>query len=139
YTLNGETFRLGVYSHGPDTGGGSTPPPDSGWGSCTIKPLPAMTTMELEPIDFDTVRVHFTVPEPDDLDPDVDGAEITNVVLYYRQGEMALTDDNAGSAVQQVPAPEQCSGPLVPGQPAWCDVTELFGNYDYQIGISYED
>lgn len=139
YTLNGETFRLGVYSHGPDSGNDPTPPGggdddgDTGWGSCTIEALPAMTDVELEPIDFDTVRVHFTVPERDA------GADLSNVVLYYRQGEVPLTNDNAGSAVQQEPPPEQCSGDIVPGQPAWCDVTELFGNFDYQVGIAYED
>lgn len=136
YTLNGETFRFGVYSHGPDSAQ-NPDPPDTGWGTCSIVSLPAATDVELEPLDFDTVRVHFTVPE---LDPDVMGdAELTGVRLYYRQGVMPLTDENAGSAVQQVPRPDQCSGDLVPGEPAWCDVTELFGNYDYQIGISYED
>lgn len=135
YTLNGETFRLGVYSHGPDSGEGD-PPPDTGWGSCRIEPLPGMTTMELEPIDFDTVRVHFTVPQ---RELEAGAAEVSNVVLYYRQGLMPLTDANAGAAVQQIPPVEQCSGEIVPGEPAWCDVTELFGNYDYQIGIAYED
>lgn len=134
YTLNGETFRFGVYSHGPGSGGGAPPPPnDDGWGVCTLSELPGMTTVELEPVDFDTVRVHFTVP-PQQLDND-----ISNVVLYYRQGEDPITDDNAGSAVQQVPSVEQCSGDIVPGEPAWCEVNELFGNYDYQIGIAYED
>lgn len=144
YSLNGETFRFGVYSHGPDSGEDPLPPggddgttdagDDEGWGSCTIAPLAALRDVELEPIDFDTVRVHFTIPEREDGE-----AEVTNVVLYYRQGLMPLTDENAGSAVQQVPPLEQCSGDLVPGEPAWCDVTELFGNYDYEIGVSYED
>jgi hypothetical protein len=148
YTLNGETFRFGVYSHGPDSGEDPLPPgpgdddgdppgdddDDDGWGSCTIEALPDLEDVELEPIDFDTVRVHFTIPERDDT-----AADVTNVVLYYRQGLMPLTDENFGSAVQQVPTEELCSGELVPGEPAWCDVTELFGNYDYQIGITYED
>jgi hypothetical protein len=143
YTLNGETFRFGVYSHGPDSGGEDPPPggddggDDTGWGTCTVQALPGMTEVELEAVDFDTVRVHFTVPEPDP--EQASEAEVTNVVLYYRQGVMPLTDENSGSAVQQIPPIEQCSGDIVPGEPAWCDVTELFGNYDYQIGISYED
>jgi hypothetical protein len=142
YTLNGETFRFGVYSHGPDSGedpdptGGGDGGDDSGWGSCRIMDLPSMTAMELEPIDFDTVRVHFTIPEPNLA---AGAADIENVVLYYRQGVVPLTDENAGSAVQQIPPVELCSGDIVPGEPAWCDVTELFGNYDYQVGISYED
>lgn len=144
YSLNGETFRFGVYSHGPDSGENPLPPggddgptdggEDDGWGTCSIAPLADLQDVELEPIDFDTVRVHFTIPERADGE-----AEITNVVLYYRQGVMPLTDENAGSAVQQIPPLEQCSGDLVPGEPAWCDVTELFGNYDYEIGVSYED
>jgi hypothetical protein len=145
YTLNGETFRFGVYSHGPDSGNDPLPPggddggeDDGGWGSCTIADLPSMTAMELEPIDFDTVRVHFTIPEPDP-DPLGSDAEVSNVLLYYRQGVVPLTNENAGSAVQQVPPLEQCSGDIVAGQPAWCDVTELFGNYDYQVGIAYQD
>jgi hypothetical protein len=141
YTLNGETFRFGVYSHGPDDG--QEPDPSggddgggSGWGTCRIADLPSMTAMELEPIDFDTVRVHFTIPAPDLA---AGAAEVANVVLYYRQGVVPLTNDNAGSAVQQVPAVELCSGDVIAGEPAWCDVTELFGNYDYQIGVAYED
>jgi hypothetical protein len=146
YTLNDETFRFGVYSHGPDSGENPLPPGgggddgdgdgdgDGGWGSCTIEPLPDLEGVELEPIDFDTVRVHFTIPERDE-----DAAAVSNVVLYYRQGVMPLTDANSGSAVQQIPPLEQCSGDLVPGEPAFCDMTELFGNYDYQIGITWQD
>ncbi|MCA9711239.1 MAG: hypothetical protein KDK70_35705 [Myxococcales bacterium] len=134
YSLNGETFRFGVYSHGPGSAGDDPKPPnDDGWGVCTIQQLAPMSEVEFEPIDFDTVRVHFTVPpQPSDMD-------ITNAVLYYRQGQEPITDDNASSALQQVPSIEQCSGEIVPGEPAWCELTELFGNYDYQIGIAYED
>ncbi|MEM7160607.1 MAG: CFI-box-CTERM domain-containing protein [Myxococcota bacterium] len=131
YTLNDETFRLGVYSHGPGTG--ETPPIDTGWGACTLEALPGMPSIELEEIDFDTVRVHFTVPEM------LGGADISNVLLYYRVGNVPLTDENSGNAIRQIPPIEQCSGPFVVGEPAWCEVTELFGNHDYQIGLAYED
>lgn len=134
YTVNDETFRLGVYSHGLGSGGEDPPdPPDDGWGSCTITELPPAESVVLEPMDFDTVRVHFVVPEQS-TDND-----ISNMVLYYRQGEAPLTDDNVSSAVQQVPTVEQCSDPIIPGNNAYCDVTELFGNYDYQVGVAYED
>ena len=134
YTLNQETFRFGVYSHGLGSGGEDPPdPPDDGWGSCAIAQLPAVQAVELEAIDFDTVRVHFVVPEQQ-TDNDV-----TNMVLYYRQGNSPITDENASSAVQQVASFEQCSGDIIPGEAGWCDVTELFGNYDYQVGIAYED
>ena len=131
YTLNGETFRFGVYSHGPGTG--QTPPDDGGWGACSIAALPDPQDLELEAIDFDTVRVHFTVPPLDETDG------VRDVTLYYRVGDTPLTTANAASAVQKVPPPELCSGDIVPGERAWCDLTELFGNYDYQIGLAYED
>lgn len=130
-TKNDETFRFGVYSHGV----GNTPPDpeDPGWGGCQIVELPGMSDIELEPLEFDTVRVHFTLPQ---VDEDID---LRNVTLFYRSGEMPLGDENASSAIQQVPGDEDCSGDLVPGEAAWCDVTELFGNHAYQIGIRYED
>ncbi|MEX1366788.1 MAG: CFI-box-CTERM domain-containing protein [Nannocystaceae bacterium] len=131
YTLNDETFRFGVYSHGPGTG--QTPPDGDGWGACSIADLPDPQAMELEAVDFDTVRVHFTVP------PLPTTADVRDVTLYYRVGNTPLTTANAGAAIQQIPSVEQCSGDIVPGQAAWCDVTELFGNYDYQVGLAYED
>jgi hypothetical protein len=133
YSLNGETFRFGVFSHGLGSGaglGGGNPP---GWGSCQIHALPAMTEVELEAIDFDTVRVHFTLPT---LEDDVD---VRNVRVYYRAGEMPISVDNASSAIQAVPAPEDCGGDMAPGGTAYCDLRELFGNHTYQIGIRYED
>ncbi len=144
YTLNGETFKFGVYSHGVGSGaGGPNPPgggtgdpddPDNpGWGQCTVQDLPAMVDMELEAIDFDTVRVHFTLPVVDDV------VDIRNIRLYYRAGEMTLTPDNASSAIQQVPPPEACSGEIDSGGTGYCDLTELFGNHTYQIGVRYED
>lgn len=138
YTKNGETFRFGLYSYGAGSGGGMDPPDDDpddddGWGRCRSRSLPSMLGLELEPIDFDRVRVHFTVPK---LDDDV---EVRRIVLYYRRGDMLLTDDNVGSAIQAVPAPSACASEIEPGVTTWCEVSELFGNFDYQIGIRYED
>lgn len=135
YTLNNETFRLGVYSHGPEGKPGEDPPdpPDSGWGRCALADLPPLSTIDVEPMEFDTIRVHFTVPVLSHM------REVNAVRLYYRVGEMPIDNENAGSAIQQIPTPEQCSGDIIPGEPAWCDVNELFGNYDYQVGLAYED
>lgn len=131
YTLNDETFRFGVFASEP---GIDTPDPGApGWGGCTIAELPTMTDIELEPRRFDTVRVHFTVPDVDDT------VDLRNITLFYRAGETALTDANASSAIQAVPGSEDCSGPLVPGERMWCDLHELFGNHDYQVGIRIED
>lgn len=128
---NGEQFRFGVYSHGANSGSGGDP--DSPWGgSCKIQELPAMAGVELEPLDFDTVRVHFTVPDDTDLD-------IRKVVLYYRAGGMPLTEDNVSSAIAREPTQDQCGAAIEPGVSTWCDVDQLFGSSDYQIGIRYED
>jgi hypothetical protein len=129
FTKNDETFRFGVYSHGE----GSEPDPDDPWGECTSRTLPAMTDVELEPVDFDRVRVHFTVPTLDDM------TEVMAVRLYYRASEMPLTDETLGMAVQQVPGMDDCGDDIRPGVTTWCEVDELFGATNYQIGIVYED
>lgn len=133
YELNGETFRFGVFSHGLGSGAGMGPDDPPGWGSCKIHSLPSMTAVELEPLDFDTVRVHFTLPTLEE------GVDVRNVRLYYRAGEMPISGDNAGSAIQAVPAPEDCGGEMKGGGTAYCDLRELFGNHTYQVGIRYED
>jgi hypothetical protein len=154
YTLNGETFRFGVFSHGPGSGGsggggggddggtaddggsaddggddGGTP----GWGDCRVHELPAIAEVDLQAPEFDTVEVAFTLPT---LDAEVD---VRNVRLYYRAGEMPLDDATAGSAVQVVPAPGDCSGDFVSGGRTVCEVRGLFGNHTYQVGARYED
>jgi hypothetical protein len=148
FTKNDETFRFGVYSHGPNsgmdpTGGGDGTGTDTsgdsngdtgdtgdtgdGWG-CQIRELPAPEFFELEPMEFDTVRVHFSIPQ--DAGPD-----IRNVRLYYRTGDVDLSEVNVSSAIQAVPDDAECSGPVEAGGTAWCDLRELFGNYHYQIGL----
>ena len=137
FTKNGETFRFGLYSYGEGSGNGDgtteDDPDDDGWGRCRARPLPSMISLELEAVDFDRVRVHFTVPKSDD------DMEIRRVVLYYRQGGMPLTEDNAGTAIQSSRSASACATEIVPGTTTWCELGELFGNYDYQIGIRYED
>lgn len=132
YTLNGQTFRFGVYSHGsPD----AEPDPEDendGWGACQPQNLPNMQGVELEPIDFDRVRVHFTVPA-------TAGDDVMNVRLFYRKGAMPLGDENASSAIQQVPALDDCGPAVMPGVATWCDVDELFASTNYQVGVRYED
>jgi hypothetical protein len=66
-------------------------------------------------------------------------AEVRKVTLYSRPGEMPLTEDNASAALQSVPTETECGELPAPGVTTWCDVDELFGNYDYQIGLRYED
>jgi hypothetical protein len=130
YEKNGRAFRFGVFSHGP---GGSPGDDDEGWGSCSTQTLPAMTGVTLEPLGFDRVRVHFTVPTI------AGDSEVMSVRLYYRLGDMPLSDANAGSAIQQVPRVEDCGDLIVPGTTTYCDLNELFGSSNYQVGIRYED
>ncbi|MBC8068330.1 MAG: hypothetical protein IAG13_08350 [Deltaproteobacteria bacterium] len=161
-TMNDETFRFGVYSHGPNSGedptggddGGSGVTSgsgsgsgsgtddagdggevgDDGWGGgCELRELPAVEDFELEASGFDRVRVHFTVPTTIEAD------DLRDVQIYYRTGDMPITADNAASAVQVVPRASECSSELVPGLPTWCEVDQLFGNFDYQIGLRYID
>jgi hypothetical protein len=150
FTKNDETFRFGVYSHGPNSGtdptggsgsgsgsdsdsddGGSDTDPTGGWG-CDIHELPAPDFFELEPMEFDTVRVHFSIPA--DAGPD-----IRNVRLYYRTGDIELTEETVSSAIQAVPTDAECSDTIEAGETAWCDLHELFGSYHYQVGLRYED
>jgi hypothetical protein len=136
FTKNDETFRFGVYSYGEGSGGEDPTeddPDDDGWGRCRARSLPSMISLELEAVDFDRVRVHFTAPKTDD------DIEIRRVILYYRRGDMPLTNDNAGSAIQSTRSATACASEIEPGVTTWCELGELFGNYDYQIGIRYED
>ncbi|MFO0632438.1 MAG: CFI-box-CTERM domain-containing protein [Nannocystaceae bacterium] len=146
YTKNGETFRFGVYSHGPGSGNdptggettgdssGESDSGDDGWGGgCDIHALPPVDYFELEAMDFDRVRVHFAIPA------DATTEQIRNVRLYYRSGTMALDESNVGAAIQATATLADCSGPFEPGVQMWCDVDELFGRYTYQIGLRYED
>ncbi len=149
---NGEVFRFGVYSHGP--GSGSVDPPggdddggsddgvddgddgsdddDGGWG-CDIVELPPVTDLVLEPVAFDRIRVHFTIPVLDN------GAEVRRVTLYDRPGDMAFTEENVAAARQTVPAEADCGEAPASGVSTWCEVDKLFGNFEYQIGLRYED
>jgi hypothetical protein len=150
---NGETFRFGVYSHGPgsgsvdptggdddggsddgvdDDGGTDDDSGDDGWG-CQIAELPPVEDLVLEPVSFDRVRVHFTVPP---LDAD---AEVRRITMYSRPGDMPLTEDNATASRQTVPSEADCGEAPAPGVPTWCEVDQLFGNFEYQIGLRYED
>jgi hypothetical protein len=127
FTLNERTFRFGVYSHGTE-GGGQGEDPD--WGSCQNTTLPPLQDVEVEPVDFDRVRVHFTVPN-------TANGELSAVRLFYRQGDEPLTAANEG--IQQVAGIDDCGEALAPGVTTWCEIDELFGSTNYQVGIAYED
>jgi hypothetical protein len=158
YTLNGETFRFGVYSYGsgvvppdpdtgdtmdPDTGTAETVDPDTGdtgdttgggnggWGLCKPHPLPPVADLTLEGLSFDKVRVTYTLPSQ--ADPDF---MLSRVRVHLLNGEMPLTPERLASA--QLPA-FQVVEAAAPGGKGVLDVDQLWGNFTYQIGVTYQD
>lgn len=168
YTLNGETFRFGVYSYGstgggdtgvttdpgdtmdPDTGGTVDPDTgasggtgddggdngggiggDGGWGHCDLHPLPPVTGLTLEGLSFDKVRVTYTLPPQ--TDPDF---MLYDVRVHLLPGETPLTEERLASA--QLPMPQIVEA-ATPGKRGLLDVEQLWGNYTYQIGVTYQD
>jgi hypothetical protein len=131
----GQTGRFGVYSHGWGWGGG-----DSGGdtGGCYDGTLPPVEDLHLAPVDFDRVRATFRLPE---LPADV---ELANLYAHWITPE---TTDFQLSAAKEAPGiPRFCSAPdeldcLVagPGDEVSVEITQLFGNYTYTVGISYDD
>ena len=159
YTLNGETFRFGVYAYGDgggggtdtdtgdttdssdtgnndtsatgDTGGDTGGGDDGGWGRCDIRDLPPVTDISLEGISFDKVRVNYTVPDP--KDPEF---VVAKLGVHLLTGENPLTTENLDAA-HLPPFTVVEDGGL--GEPSTIDVEQLWGNYTYQIGLTYED
>jgi hypothetical protein len=149
YTLNGETFRFGVYAYGGATGGdtgdttdtgsadtgsvdtGDTGDTDGGWGNCKPASLAPVTDLELDALSFDRVRVRYTLPPQDD--PDFTVAQLS---VHLLTGEEPLTEDKLGAAQL---ARFTVVDPGGDGQPATLEVDQLWGNYTYQIGVTYKD
>ena len=123
-TINGQTFRWGVYAYGPDgadTDGG-------GWGDCKVQSLPPVTDLTLSGMSFDRVQVDFTLPEV--------AADIAQVHVYSISGVSALTEDLLSAAhVQTFSAAELAAAT----GPVSVEVDELWGDYTYQFGVVYED
>jgi hypothetical protein len=161
YTLNDETFRFGVYSYGEegvvdptgddessgssgdDSASGSSddgPADDDGtnddddgggWGHCRPRELASVAGMSLEGMSFDKVRVHYTIPAQDDPE-----FELYKFHVYSLTGETALTIDNVGSAFEH---PIDLTTIAAPGEAGTIQLEQLWGNYTYQIGVTYED
>jgi hypothetical protein len=172
YTLNGDTFRFGVYSYGdgpvdppggdtgdtgdtvdPDTGdtgdtGGASIGGDNGggdddgggddggiggggWGQCRPAELAAISDLSLEGMSFDKVRVHYTIPAAQDPK-----FELYKLHVYRLTGETALTEDNLGSAFEH---PIDLAAVAAPGARGEIELDQLWGNYTYQFGVTYED
>jgi hypothetical protein len=136
-TTDGEPFRFAVYAHGTGESAGGVGSSDceggGPMGGCTMTTLPAATDLAIAPTDFDRVDVEFTLPELPD------GTEVRNVKIYYRTGDMPLAEDNLASAIQRMVSESSCMGELVAGSTVTCELDQLFGNFTYQIGLSFED
>lgn len=123
-TINGETFRWGVYAYGPDgvdTG-------DDGWGRCRAASLPPVTDLEVTGVSFDRVRVDFTLPPVD--------AQIALVHVYNITGIDTLTPELLAAAHVRTFGVDElatASGPVS------VEVDQLWGDYTYQFGVVYED
>lgn len=134
YTLNDETFRWGVYSHGNDEGGPIDPTDDGGWGQCEAMELPPIENLEIESTNFDTAEVRFTIPQLP-TSPNGETPEVSRVKVYYITGENELTDELLGAAIER-----SYPGDVVtPGEQASVEVDQLWGTYTYHFGVTYED
>jgi len=127
-TMNGDTFRWGVFSYGD----GSEPDPGDGWGHhCMPRVLPAVTELVARVTEFDQVELTFEIPAQDDPE-----FELADVRVYQITGEEPLTEAMLGSA-QEIPVAIHTMGP--PGSPSTVTVRELWGDYTYQFGVIYTD
>ena len=127
YTLNGQSFRFGVYAYGED----GTDTGEDGWGTCKGGSLPAIESLSLESMSFDKVRVHYQIPSEQPS-----GFELTKLRVYLLTGEHALTQGNLSAAYERSFSAAEVARPGVPGT---VEVDQLWGNYTYQIGVTYQD
>ncbi|MCA9690512.1 MAG: hypothetical protein KC636_12945, partial [Myxococcales bacterium] len=159
YSLNGETFRFGVYSYGtgpdgPDptdptdptdtdptsdptssTTGDDTDPTDDGWGSCQQRTLAPVEDLTIDSETFDEAVVSFTVPPLPEVESSPTLGELSRVRIYHLNSQMTLTEDMLGAAVETAIAADV----VVPGERTTVTVDKLWGNFTYQFGVRYED
>ncbi|MFZ6184327.1 CFI-box-CTERM domain-containing protein [Nannocystis pusilla] len=127
-TLNGDTFRWGVFSYGD----GHDPDPGDGWGHhCAPRVLAPVTGLAARSVAFDEVELSFEIPAQGDP-----AFELADVRVYQISGDQPLTPDMLGSA-QEIPVALDSLAP--PGQRSTVTVRELWGDYTYQFGVVYTD
>lgn len=133
--------RFGVYSHGwgsssgdgdGDTGG------DGDGGGCSTLELPAVENLRLDPVSFNSARATFRLPELPE------GTEYAN--LYAHSITPETDDFQLGAAQAARGIPRLCRDPgevdcisVKAGDEVSVIIDQLFGNYTYTIGISYDD
>jgi hypothetical protein len=130
----GEPGRFGVYSHGysePGTGDGD--------GDCMDHVLPPVENLRVQPSAFDTATATFTLPS--DLPP---GTTLSNLLAWWKTPETSVLDPSSATEAVGIPmlcrddAEVDCLDPQ-PGDEVTIDITQLFGNYTYTIGVAYQD
>lgn len=154
YSLNGENFRFGVFAYGSagggdtgddtdtsdtgsgtddtgDTGGDTGDDTNGGWGNCKLGPLAAVTDLSLAVQSFDKVEVKYTLPPQSDPD-----FAVSQLSVHLLTGDTPLTEEMIGSAQL---ARFTVVEPGGVGQPTTLLVDQLWGNFTYQIGITYKD
>lgn len=161
YTLNGETFRFGVYSHGVPGGSGSgtdsdgtdsdgtdsdgtdgtggtdsdgTDSGDTGWSTCTKRELPPITDFNIEGESFDRVKAHFTIPK-DAVDSSGNGMDLSRIRIFHINGDLPVDEENLGAAFETAVNADIA----IPGERTTVEIDQLWGNYTYHFGILYED
>ena len=111
---------------------------DHDHGLCKARVQSPVEQLRLIPVTFDRVRATFRLPE---VPP---GVEIANLYAHWITPE---TKDFQLSSAKEVPGiPRLCRDPgeidcisAAPGDEVSVDITQLFGNYTYTIGITYDD
>ena len=136
----GEAGRFGVYSHAFSTtpGDGDGDGDGDPTGGCQDLELPPVENLRVEPTAFDTATVTFTLPQLPA------GAELANLLAWSKTPETTLLEP--GSATEATGIPMLCRDgntfdclDAQPGDEVSVDITQLFGNYTYTIGIAYQD
>jgi hypothetical protein len=101
--------------------------------------LPPVENLRVESSAYDTATVTFTLPA--NLPP---GTTVSNLLAWSKTPETSQLDP--GSATEASGIPVICrDGNEVdcmdaqPGDEITVDVTQLFGNFTYTIGIAYQD
>jgi len=139
----GVTGRFGVYSHGWNSSGGGGGDGDGdgdgdGGGGCRNLQLPPVEDLRIEPIAFDRARATFRLPE---LPPNI---TLDNLYAAWVTPETTDFLLSAAKGVSGIPrlcrdANEFDCISAGPGDEVSVIVDQLFGNYTYTIGITYDD
>ena len=134
----GDSGRFGVFSHGwVENSGGTGDSSDSG-GGCNTLELPPIEDLRLEPTGFSEVTATFRIPElPQDH-------ELTRLRAWWQTPEVSeflvaeSTEAGGIAKVCQGSGETDCVD-AQPGDEVSVVIDQLFGNYSYTVGITYED